>query len=128
VTPQQIAAALSLALFASIAQAQVYIAGPKGCALVAGLSDGGIFHALDEDHLIFDGTVLEGIEWHCAFEPAFAPVGRNGDIQIRAGYCMEPGPIVDPQVFSLFDRGDGTAQLDATIWTDPLILEICQGP
>lgn len=123
--------ALSLILtvfLASAVQGQVYVNGPRGCDLVAGLSDGGAFHVIDDEHLVFDGTVLEGVEWHCTFEPAFAPVSRSGDIQIRTGYCMEPGPIIEPQVFTLLDLGDGTAQLDATTWTEALILEICPGP
>ena len=113
---------------AAAVQAQVYVAGPRGCELVAGLSDGAVLHALDEDHLIFDGAGLEGIEWHCAFEPPFDTAAQTGEIQIRTGYCEEPGPIIYPQVFTLLNRGDGTAQLDATTWGEALLLDICDGP
>jgi hypothetical protein len=118
--------AMSLSLTPGLSAAQLAVNGPEGCALIAGASDGAVFMALDEDHLIFDGASLEGVEWHCGFEAAFGPA--DDTVQIRAGYCMEPGPFVTPGVFTLFDRGDGTAQLDGSDWDMPLILDICPSP
>lgn len=123
---RQIALVLSLA--AAPATAQVMVNGPQGCALVAGQTDGGVFHVLDEEHMIFDFAVLEAIEYHCAFEPAFDMYLEDGEIQTRIGYCMEPGPYVTPGVFTLMDRGDGTAQLDMSFWEEPILLDICPGP
>jgi len=80
---------------------------------------------LDEEHMIFDFAVLEAIEYHCAFEPAFDPDLEDGDIQIRICYCMEPGPFLTPGVFTLMDRGDGMAQLDSSLSDDPILLDIC---
>ncbi len=117
--------ALCLAFAATPLAAQVMVDGPRGCGLVAGLSDGAIFHALDEDHMIFDFWSLEAIEYHCAFEPAFDPYLEDGEIQTRIGYCMEPGPFIIPGVFTLMDRGDGMAQLDASFLDEPILLEIC---
>ena len=110
------------------AAAQLMVSGPLGCGLVAGLADGAVFQALDEEHMIFDFAVLEAIEYHCAFEPAFDPSLEDGEIQTRIGYCMEPGPFITPGVFTLLDRGDGTAQLDSSDWDDPILLDICAMP
>ena len=117
--------AILLSLAALPASAQVMVNGPLGCALVAGLSDGGVFHAIDEEHMVFDFAVLEAIEYHCAFEPAFDFGGEEGEIQTRIGYCMEPGPFVTPGVFTLMVRGDGMAQLDASFSDEPILLDIC---
>jgi parvulin-like peptidyl-prolyl isomerase len=110
------------------AAAQVMVNGPQGCDLVTGLADGAVFHALDEEHMIFDFAVLEAIEYHCAFEPAFSPYLEDGEIQTRIGYCMEPGPFLTPGVFTLMDRGDGMAQLDSSFSDDPILLDICGIP
>ena len=121
---------LIVACFAlpGMATADAYVNGPKGCAFLDGFDDHGPVYTVDEDHLVLTADSLDGIEWHCGFASPFDPVAAVGDVQIRAGYCMEPGPFVDPGVFTLFDRGDGTVQLDASGWNDPLILQICGTP
>ncbi len=117
--------AILLSLTAVPASAQVMVNGPLGCSLVAGLSDGGVFHAIDDEHMVFDFSVLEAIEYHCAFEPAFDPYLEDGAVQTRIGYCMEPGPFITPGVFTLMVRGDGMAQLDASFSDEPILLDIC---
>jgi hypothetical protein len=121
-------AAVLFTLFAVPASAQVMVNGPQGCALVAGLTGDAVFQAIDEEHMVFDFYGLNAIEYHCAFEPAFDLYWEDGGIQTRIGYCMEPGPFITPGVFTLMDRGDGTAQLDATFSDEPILLDICARP
>lgn len=120
-------AAMLLLATALPAAADVMVTGPKACALLAEAEPGNPFSAIDDEHMVFDLEVIETIEYHCAFTPAFAPPGDLTELQTRVGYCMEPGPLVMPGVFTLFDRGDGTAQLDGSDWDEPLILSICPG-
>ena len=120
--------ALIFTLAAAPVSAQVMVNGPQGCGLVSGLTGEAIYQAIDDSHMVFDFFGLEAIEYHCAFEPAFDPYLDDGEIQTRIGYCMEPGPYVTPGVFTLMDRGDGTAQLDASFWEDPILLDICVLP
>ena len=107
------------------ATAQVMVNGPRGCALVAGLAGDAVYQAIDEEHMVFDFHGLEAIEYNCTFEPAFDPYFEEGEIQTRIGYCMEPGPVIDPGVFTLMDRGDGTMQLDASFSREPVLFEVC---
>lgn len=124
----KIISVLLAGLIATGAQAQAFVSGPRGCDFIEGFDALGPIYTVDEEHLVLTAQSLEGIEWFCAFEPAFDPYLETGEIAVRAGYCMEPGPFIDPAVFTLLERGDGTVQLDASTWTEPLILEICLAP
>lgn len=112
----------------SAAQANALVNGPKGCGFLDGFDAYGPIYTVDEDHLVMTGESLEGIEWFCAFERPFDTDLEEGEIEVRAGYCMEPGPDVTPQVFTLLEMGDGTMQLASSDWEEPLSLTICRAP
>ena len=119
--------ALILSLPAT-AQANAFVNGPRGCDFIEGFDDLGPIYTVDEEHLVLSQQGLVGIEWHCDFAAPFDLFPEDGEIQIRAGYCMEPGPFVDPGVFTLLEMGDGTVQMDGSDWDQPLILQICVAP
>ncbi|MEC7763304.1 MAG: hypothetical protein VX874_15485 [Pseudomonadota bacterium] len=121
---QLIALSLALALPAT-ASANAFVNGPRGCDFLDGFDDYGPLYTVDEEHLVLSEQGLEGIEWHCAFDAPFDPYLEEGEIEIRTGYCMEPGPFVDPGVFTLMELGDGTVQMDGSAWDEPLILQVC---
>ncbi len=124
---QLIALAIGLALPAA-ASANAFVNGPRGCGFLDGFDDYGPIFTVDEDHLVLSQQGLVGIEWNCDFDTPFDPYLEEGEIQIRMGYCMEPGPFVDPGVFTLMEMGDGTVQMDGSNWDQPLILQICVAP
>tara|TARA_R100000322_G_scaffold21648_5_gene14397 strand:- start:4224 stop:4616 length:393 start_codon:yes stop_codon:yes gene_type:complete len=124
-----LAALISASLFLPVAAtANAFVNGPRGCDFLDGFDDYGPLYTVDEDHLVLSQLGLEGIEWNCTFNEPFEPYLEDGEIEIRTGYCMEPGPFITPAVFTLLERGDGTVQLDASDWSDPLILDICPAP
>lgn len=97
--------------------------GPNGCAAIDRAADGTT--RTDEDHMLFDFAELRAIEYFCEFQPPFDPAPADGEVQLRTGYCMEPGPFLYPGVFTLIDLGDGRLQLDSSDASDPTYLTLC---
>ncbi|MGH1368073.1 MAG: hypothetical protein ACRBCL_05605 [Maritimibacter sp.] len=119
--------AITALALAGPAYANVFVNGPKGCDYIESWDQYGAIYTQDEDHTILTGGELSAIEWFCAFQNPFDPYMEEGEVQIQAGYCMEPG-FIEPGVFTLMERSDGTVQLDSSRWDDPLILTICRAP
>lgn len=120
--------ALCAALLPATASAKAFVNGPKGCDFLAGFDSYGPIFDVDDDHLVLWAGGLEGIEWYCGFAEPFDMYLEEGEIEIRTGYCLEPGPFVEPGVFTLLEMGDGTVQLAASMWDEPLVLDICLAP
>ncbi|WP_139103249.1 hypothetical protein [Pararhodobacter sp. CCB-MM2] len=62
-----------------------------GEALVPAMSDTGA--------LALGPQGIEGVEYHCAFEPALDLTAPEGTITTHLGYCEEPG-LITPQLFT----------------------------
>ncbi len=118
--------------FAVPATAQVaYVHGPKGCDFIdewVGEEETAFpIFTIDEVHTVVMPDSLQAIEWFCGFEPRFDPYMETGEIQVRPGYCNEPG-FIYPGVFTLMEMGD-QVQMNGSNWgDDPLILELCLPP
>ena len=118
-------AVLAVLAGATAAAAQSYVAGPRGCDFIDGYGPTGPHYTVDDDHFVMTDTSLETIEYFCEFERPFGYLFGAAEVKIRAGYCMEPGPFIEPGVFTLHSRGDGTVRLDFSGWSDPLVLVDC---
>lgn len=116
--------ATATASLPAAADSPLAIEGPRGCAAIEFGADGTA--SADEDHMVFDFTELRSIEYFCEFHPPFNPDPADGEVQLRTGYCMEPGPFLYPGVYTLLDLGDGRLQLDSSDATDPTFLTRCQ--
>ncbi len=79
---------------------EVYLNDPEGCAMIAGNPDG-VLDFAGEGGLVLDKTGYSSIEYHCSFEPALSFDWDDPTVTTHVGYCMEPGPHIMPQLFSV---------------------------
>ncbi len=120
---------LILSVFlATAAQAQIYIAGPMGCSLLAGWepNDGGMGTFLQPGHWGLDYVVLETWGAGCWIDgEGFSMEADPGKSETRTGGCDFPDIGTQSGTFTLTYEAADRAILDFSEWQAPLVFAIC---
>ena len=78
----------------------LYADSKAGCSVILASEDGILDYAA-EGGLVLDASGYQSIEYHCSFEPKIDFKASGDQITTHMGYCMEPGPYITPQLFSV---------------------------
>lgn len=97
------------------ALAEVWVDDPAACAGLDLSSESAAFDARGEDNMILFPEGMEAIEYYCEFDSPVILGDGAPDMQVRPGYCMEPGPFVYPEVF-VIGAGFG-AEGEMHVWS-----------
>ncbi len=96
-----LAAAVLLAGIApGLAQAETYlVSDTTGCEAADPVSDSYLTELMGDDRTVLHASGMFAIEWTCEFAEPIDLQWEDGELQTRAGFCMEPGPYIYPTVF-----------------------------
>lgn len=116
--------ALLAPIQAAADDASIWVAGPKGCALVANGPDAALGQ-LGQGDALFDGATMRSLSFACRFDAPFSFVGDDWNIEEREGICNFADGSSERLRFEA-NYADAThLQINVSAWTMPLDFTRC---